>query len=169
MKRRDFLGSAVVATVGATLFSRTASATTTLAGTTSAIPVEPLTALPVVTVYKSPTCGCCKEWIKYMQKSGWTVKAIDMDDLRAIKSASGVPAAMESCHTALIGTYIVEGHVPSDLIQKMLNEKPAIIGLSVPGMVEGPPGMEDGSGKKQPPYTVMAFAKGGKTSVYARR
>ena len=169
MKRRDFLGSAVMASVGVTVFSRTAFATTTLAGSTSGVTVEPLSALPNVTVYKSPTCGCCKEWIKYMEKSGWTLKVIDMDDLRPIKTASGVPTAMESCHTALVGTYIVEGHVPSDLIQKMLNEKPAIIGLSVPGMVEGPPGMEDGSGRKQPPYTVMAFAKGGKTSVYARR
>jgi len=167
MKRRDFVGSAVVASIGGALFSRTASATTTLAGAASGIPVEPLSALPNVTVYKSATCECCKDWITYMQKSGFVVKSIDMNDLRPVKSASGVPAAMESCHTALIGSYVVEGHVPADLIKKMLDEKPAIIGLAVPGMVVGSPGMEQGSAKQ--PYNVMAFAKGGKTSVYARR
>lgn len=167
MKRRDFLGSAVLASVGATLFSRTASATTTLAGSMTGAGAEPLSVLPNVTVYKSPTCGCCKDWITYMQKQGFTVKSIDMDDLRAIKSASGIPAAMESCHTALIGAYAVEGHVPADLIKKMLDEKPAILGLAVPGMVVGSPGMEQGTTKQ--PYNVMAFAKGGKTSVYAKR
>ncbi|MDA1080542.1 MAG: DUF411 domain-containing protein [Gemmatimonadetes bacterium] len=161
MQRRDFLGSVALASVGATLFSRTASATTTAAGSTQAA------VLPTMTVYRSPTCDCCKEWIKYMQKSGFTVKTIEIADLRLIKSGSGVPAAMESCHTALVGAYVVEGHVPADLVKKMLNEQPAIIGLSVPGMVVGSPGMEQGSAKQ--PYNVMAFAKGGKTSVYAKR
>ena len=122
--------------------------------------------MPTLTVYKTPTCGCCKEWVKHVQANGFTVKAVDMNDLSQVKRDAGVPAALESCHTALIGTYVVEGHVPADLVKKMLAEKPAIIGLSVPGMVDGPPGMEQGN--KQP-YSVIAFAKGGTTRVYARR
>ena len=90
-----------------------------------------------------------------------------MDDLSEVKRSAGVPAQLQSCHTALVGKYVVEGHVPADLVRKMLEEKPAIVGLAVPGMVAGSPGMEQGNAK--PPYEVIAFEKGGKTSVYAKR
>jgi len=92
---------------------------------------------------------------------------VDMADLTEIKRSAGVPGKLESCHTALVGAYVVEGHVPADLIHKMLNEKPAILGLAVAGMVVGSPGMEQGATKL--PYDVTAFTRDGKTSVYAKR
>ena len=124
------------------------------------------TAALKMTVYKSPSCGCCKNWVAYMKKEGFDLKVIDLDDLSEIKRSAGVPSAMESCHTGLISSYVVEGHVPADLVRKMLTEQPKLIGLSVPGMVNGPPGMDDGP--KQP-YQVIGFTREGKTSVYARR
>ena len=120
-----------------------------------------------MTVYKSPSCGCCKSWVTHMQGAGFTVKVIDMDDLTAVKKNAGVPQKLQSCHTALVGGYVVEGHVPADLVKKMLNQKPPITGLAVPGMVTGSPGMEMGDSKD--PYDVMAFARAGKTSVFAKR
>ena len=120
-----------------------------------------------MTVYKSPSCGCCKSWVTHMQGAGFTVKVIDMDDLTAVKKNAGVPQKLQSCHTALVGAYVIEGHVPADLVKKMLNQKPQITGLAVPGMVTGSPGMEMGDSKD--PYDVMAFDRTGKTSVFAKR
>lgn len=150
--RRDFLRILSLGFVGIVLAARRAS---------GAAP------LPPMTVYKSPTCGCCKDWIKHVEGAGFKVKAVDMDDLSPIKRSAGVPAAMESCHTALVGPYVVEGHVPADLVKKMLDGRPKIVGLSVPGMVVGSPGMEQGNVKQ--PYNVVAFTRDGKTTVYARR
>lgn len=158
MDRRDFLGSFTLAAVGIAVVGRSARGA---AMPGSAAPFPPMT------VYKTPTCGCCKEWVKHVESAGFKVKAVDMDDLSPIKRSAGVPAAMESCHTALVGPYVVEGHVPADLVRKMLDEKPKIAGLSVPGMVVGSPGMEQGNAKE--PYSVVAFTRDGKTSVYARR
>ena len=90
-----------------------------------------------VTVYKDPTCGCCKEWVKHMQKAGFTVTATDTTDMNAIKAKYGVPTALASCHTALVGDYIVEGHAPADVVQKMLTEKPNARGIAVPGNAAG--------------------------------
>lgn len=120
-----------------------------------------------MTVYKTPACGCCKDWIKHVEGAGFKVKAVDMDDLTAAKRSAGVPQALESCHTALVGPYVVEGHVPADLIKKMLDEKPKLAGLAVPGMVVGSPGMEQGNVRQ--PYAIIAFTRGGQSSVYARR
>ena len=120
-----------------------------------------------MTVYKSPSCGCCKSWVTHMQGAGFTVKVIDMDDLTAVKKNAGVPQKLQSCHTALVGAYVIEGHVPADLVKKMLNQKPQITGLAVPGMVTGSPGMEMGESKD--PYDVIAFDRTGKTSVFAKR
>jgi len=120
-----------------------------------------------MTVYKSPSCGCCKSWVTRMQGAGFTVKVIDMDDLTAVKKNAGVPQKLQSCHTALVGSYVVEGHVPADLVKKMLTQKPSITGLAVPGMVTGSPGMEMGDSKD--PYDVIAFDRTGKTSVFAKR
>jgi len=154
MDRRKFLGVATALGALAALSPRGV-----LAGARGAPPLK-------MTVYKSPSCGCCKSWIAYMKNEGFDLKVIDMDDLSEIKRSAGVLPSMESCHTGLIGSYVVEGHVPADLVRKMLTEKPKIVGLSVPGMVNGPPGMDDGP--KQP-YQVIAFTRDGKSSVYARR
>ena len=120
-----------------------------------------------MTVYKSPSCGCCKSWVTHMQGAGFTVKVIDMDDLTTVKKNAGVPQQLQSCHTALVGGYVVEGHVPADLVKKMLNQKSSIIGVAVPGMVTGSPGMEMGNSKD--PYDVIAFDRAGKTLVFAKR
>jgi hypothetical protein len=118
-----------------------------------------------MTVYKSPSCGCCKDWVSYMQAQGFTADVKDMNDLSEIKRSLGVPAKLESCHTALVGAYVIEGHVPADLVKKILAEKPAIVGLAVPGMPADAPGM--GNGKT--PYDVISWDKAGKTSVFAKR
>jgi hypothetical protein len=119
-----------------------------------------------ITVYKTPTCGCCKKWVEHLESHGFKVTANDMDDLSEVKATFGVPAELQSCHTATVGKYVVEGHVPADLIQKMLKEKPAIAGLAVPGMPMGSPGME---GMRKDDYDVIAFDRQGKRSVYAKR
>lgn len=119
---------------------------------------------PVVTVYKSATCGCCKAWVKHLEANGFAVRAVDVDNLQEMKAASGVPGPLASCHTALVDGYVVEGHVPADLVKKMLRERPQIAGLAVPGMPSGSPGME---GPRKDRYNVMAFEKGGASHVYA--
>lgn len=123
-------------------------------------------ALPAVVVYKDPGCGCCKEWVKHMQKAGFAVTAHDTPDMDGIKTSMGVPKALQSCHTAVIGSYLVEGHVPADVVQKLLAEKPVARGLAVPGMPSGSPGMEGGTKDK---YDVVLFEKSGKTRTYASR
>jgi hypothetical protein len=100
-----------------------------------------------------------------MEGRGFSASVVDMDDLSAIKRSSGIPAKLESCHTALVGAYVIEGHVPADLVKKILAEKPAIVGLSVPGMPADAPGM--GTGKT--PYDVISWDKAGKTNVFAKR
>ena len=120
-----------------------------------------------LTVYKSSSCGCCKNWVTHMQGAGFAVRVIDMDDLTAVKKNAGVPQSLQSCHTALVGAYVVEGHVPADLVKKMLAQKPQITGLAVPGMVTGSPGMEMGDSKV--PYDVIAFDRAGKMTIFAKR
>lgn len=121
----------------------------------------------VVTVYKSATCECCKKWVEHLQAAGFTVNVHDEADMAHIKDEAGVPAAARSCHTAKVGRYLVEGHVPADLIVKMLTERPNIAGIAAPGMPVGSPGMERGDQK--PPYDIVSFTKDGKTEVYAKR
>lgn len=117
-------------------------------------------------VYKDPGCGCCEKWIGLMQRADFVVAARDAPDMASIKQRYHVPAALASCHTALVAGYVIEGHVPADLIQKLLREKPKVLGLSVPGMVTGSPGME---GATKDPYRVLTFDAAGKTTVYAQR
>ncbi len=125
------------------------------------------TAAPVpITVYKTPTCGCCKKWVQHLEANGFKVTVHDLDNLDEIKRTTGVPAALQSCHTGLLGKYVVEGHVPADVLQKLLNEKPNILGLAVPGMPGGSPGME---GPRKDRYDVIAFERNGKTKLYASR
>jgi hypothetical protein len=123
-------------------------------------------ALPTVIVYKSATCGCCSKWVDHIKAAGFTVEVHDVADVAEYADASGVPVALRSCHTAVVGGYAIEGHVPADLIKRVLAEHPKIAGLAVPGMVTGSPGME---GNRQDPYDVVAWSAGGKTSVFARR
>lgn len=125
-------------------------------------------AAPSMVVYKSPTCGCCSLWIDHLKARGFQVEAQNVSDsqLNVVAIQSGVPADLHSCHTGKVGGYIVEGHVPAEDIQRMLKEKPAIVGIAVGGMPMGSPGMEQG-GMKQP-FTTMAFTKDGKQTVFAR-
>jgi hypothetical protein len=119
-----------------------------------------------VTVYKSPTCGCCNKWIEHMQANGFTVKAQNVADIMPYKSANGVPLALGSCHTAKVDGYVIEGHVPAADIKRLLKERPKVLGLAVPGMPVGSPGMEQGAHKER--YDVLTFDNAGNTSVYAR-
>lgn len=121
---------------------------------------------PAVVVHKSPTCGCCTKWVEHLQGAGFTVQVHDMDDVEPIKNQQHVPVALRSCHTAIVGGYVFEGHVPADLIQKFLKEKPAFAGLAVPGMPMGSPGME---GPSKDAYNVVAFDQSGTSAVYAKR
>ena len=120
------------------------------------------------TVYKTPTCGCCKKWVEHLEKSGYKVTAHDVADVGPYKKRYGVPDSLGSCHTAIVTSgYIVEGHVPADVIDKLVAQAPKdIIGLAVPGMPAGSPGMEVGTKEK---YDVIAFDKAGKTKVFAQR
>lgn len=124
------------------------------------------TAPVAVTVYKNAQCGCCRKWVDHLREEGFEVTAKDVDDLAAIKTKLGVPASLTSCHTAIVGQYVVEGHVPAGDIRKLLAEKPRVAGVGVPGMPVGSPGMEvpDMPAGK---YKVMAFAKDGKQTVFA--
>lgn len=124
-----------------------------------------------MTIYKSPTCGCCGKWVDHVNANGFAAKVIEVADpnrMNELKTTSGVPEALRSCHLALVGNYAVEGHVPADLIHKMLREKPQARGLTVPGMVTGSPGMEV-QGAAAERYQVLLFQRDGKTTVYASR
>jgi hypothetical protein len=111
-----------------------------------------------VTVYKSPTCGCCEKYVSYLRENGFAVKAENETNMDAIKKHYGV-SHIASCHTALVNGYVVEGHVPVSAIQKMLKDKPAIVGLSVPGMQMNSPGMGE---MQKGSLTVYAVRKEGK-------
>jgi hypothetical protein len=119
-----------------------------------------------VVVYKSPTCGCCNAWVDHLKESGFTVETRDQQKMNEVKNELGVPRNLRSCHTAQVGGYLVEGHVPADLITKMLQDKPEIAGLSVPGMPMGSPGME---GHRSDPYDILAFKKGGQVQIFDSR
>lgn len=119
-----------------------------------------------ITVYKSPTCQCCELWLRHMRRAGFEVTERNVPDMAAIKMEHGVPGALASCHTTLVGGYVVEGHVPADLVVRLLDERPAVAGLAVPGMPVGSPGME-GIGRQA--YEVLTFTRDGETEVYARR
>jgi hypothetical protein len=121
-----------------------------------------------MSVYKSPSCGCCALWVDYMRKNGFDAKVQDVENIGALKLKLGVREEFSSCHTTEVGGYIVEGHVPVEVVQRMLKERPKIVGIAVPGMPMGSPGMEVPSGKKDS-YNILAFTSDGKTTVYDRR
>ena len=125
-------------------------------------------ALPTAVVHEQPGCGCCHLWVEHLKTSGFATKAAVAQDIWEKKQRLGVPQQLASCHTAEIGGYVFEGHVPADLVKQVLRDKPAIRGLAVPGMPAGSPGMEMPDGRKDR-YQVMAFDRDGKTRVYATR
>lgn len=137
-------------------------------GTAGASQLLALAPAKTATVYKSATCGCCKKWVEHMQKSGYTVTAHDVPDLDVYKKKYGVPDSLATCHTAIVTSgYVIEGHVPADVIDKLVTQHPKdIVGLAVPGMPQGSPGMETGTVDR---YDVIAFDKAGRTKVFARR
>ncbi|HEY9888275.1 MAG TPA: DUF411 domain-containing protein [Candidatus Obscuribacterales bacterium] len=113
--------------------------------------------LPPVTVYRSPTCGCCQRWVEHLQADGFAVEVVDTTAMDAIKAQYGVPDTMASCHTAIVHRYIVEGHVPAADIRRLLAEHPPVRGIAAPGMPMGSPGME--SEDASDPYTVFSFTE----------
>ncbi len=124
-----------------------------------------LAARDVIEVYKSPTCGCCTKWIEHLRANGFDVKAHDVDDITVSRAKLGVPQALGSCHSARVGGYLIEGHVPAKDIQRLLRERPSAAGLAVPGMPRGSPGME---ADFKDPYDVLLFQLNGRYAVYQR-
>ncbi len=121
---------------------------------------------PLITMWKSPSCGCCKDWEIYLQKNGFNVKAIPQGNDQ-IRKKLGMPIQYGSCHTALINGYVIEGHVPAKEIKRLLIEKPTALGLAVPAMPIGSPGMDGPEYKgKKDPYDVLLIGVNGKSTVY---
>ena len=137
----------------------------------SAIVFKTLKTAPVMAagfdgkVFKSPTCGCCTVWVKQLEQAGIDLQVTDLESLEMIKRMFQVPEQLQSCHSSIINGYVIEGHVPVKEIKRLLNEKPKAIGIAVPGMPIGSPGMEQGNVKE--PYDVVIF-QNGTQSVYAR-
>jgi hypothetical protein len=146
MNRRRLLGSALAS------------------GLVATPPARALADPPRITVYKSPWCGCCEAWVDHVRAAGFAAEVHDVEDLAAIKRLAGVPDRLGSCHTASVSGYAIEGHVPADVIRRLLDERPAVRGLAVPGMPVGSPGME---GPSPEPYTVYSFADGRRPDRYA--
>lgn len=117
-----------------------------------------------VTVWKTPNCGCCKAWVAHLQKNGFAVVVNDVEDTAPIRLKLGMPEKMGSCHTASLGDYVLEGHVPAREIRQLLREKPKALGLAVPGMPMGSPGMEMGGTGDA--YNVMLVLHDGSSRVY---
>jgi hypothetical protein len=117
-----------------------------------------------IVVYKSPSCGCCGEWVKHLRQNGFEVSVNNIENVDPVRKQAGVPYDMASCHTALVDGYAVEGHVPAENIRKMLADRPNFKGLVVPGMPASAPGMD---GSDPEPYTVYSFDAAGKSEVYA--
>lgn len=120
--------------------------------------------MPEIVVYKTPSCGCCNGWVEHLREAGFAVDARDVRDLMTVKHDAGVPTGMSSCHTAIVDGYVVEGHVPAEHVADMLEERPDIAGIAVPGMPIGSPGME---GPNPEPYQVLSFAHDGTSGVFA--
>lgn len=127
----------------------------------TALPKSPL---PLVKVWKTPSCGCCGKWVKHMEDAGFQLEVTNVDSVDPVRKANGVRPELGSCHTALVGGYFVEGHVPASDVRRLLREKPALLGITAPGMPAGSPGMDiPGS----PSYDVLSVGRDGSTAVYA--
>ena len=119
-----------------------------------------------ITVYRTATCGCCGLWVDHLKGAGFNPTVHMVTSMSEAPPHKRVPAALHSCHTATLEGYIVEGHVPADVIRQLLAERPKVVGIAVPGMPPGSPGMES---PKPQPYEVLTFDENGRTTVYARR
>jgi hypothetical protein len=131
-----------------------------------ASPATAAPALPMVEVHKDPDCGCCAAWVEHLKAAGFPVKVHETANPAAVRGRLGMPDEFGSCHTAVVAGYALEGHVPAAEVKRLLAARPAAIGLSVPGMPAGSPGME--VGVRQDPYEVLLIDKRGKASVFAR-
>ena len=120
--------------------------------------------LPTVTVYRTPTCGCCGKWVEHLKSAGFTVSDHVIQNLETAQGRAKVPLNLRSCHTALVGRYVVEGHIPADVVKDLLRKRPNVEGIAVPGMPAGSPGMES---PYPVAYDVIAFDKNGATSRFA--
>lgn len=121
---------------------------------------------PEIQVYKSATCGCCGKWVEHLRANGFKVTVTEVSSVAEYRAKLGVPNNLASCHTGVVNGYAVEGHVPAREIKKMLEEKPKAVGLAVPGMPIGSPGME--MGYRVDPYEVLLFDKDGSSTVYGK-
>lgn len=153
LTRRNFLGALAVAGAAALV---------------APAPASSGRRKPRIDVRKNVGCGCCDGWADHMTAAGFDVRVTEDANLTAYKTKLGVPRALHSCHTGEVEGYVVEGHVPADLVQRMITEKPGIVGIGVGGMPIGSPGMEV-PGRAADRYDVIAFTKSGRQAVYARR
>ena len=117
-------------------------------------------------VHKSASCGCCSKWVEHVQKHGFSVKVVNVDDIMAVKAKAGIPDRLASCHTSMVGGYVIEGHVPAADIKKLLASKPKAKGLALPGMPMGSPGMEHGDHRQ--PFQTLLVKADGSTAVFTR-
>ena len=147
MKRRNLLAAAAGLSVLAVVPSRAASS------------------WPAIDVFKSASCGCCKAWVKHLKAAGFEVRVTDVDDTTAARKRLGMPDAFGSCHTGSVGGYVLEGHVPAADVKRLLAAKPKAVGLAVPGMPVGSPGMEVGT--RRDPYDVLLVDRNGRSTVFA--
>lgn len=132
------------------------------------LPVAAATRNGTVVVYKRVGCMCCSKWVTHLESAGFEVRATEEADLDLIKDRLGVPTELRGCHTGVLQGYVFEGHVPADVISRVLEEKPAVAGLAVPGMPVGSPGMEV-EGQGITPYEIFSFERDGSSAVFAKR
>ncbi|KQW36856.1 DUF411 domain-containing protein [Rhizobacter sp. Root404] len=139
--------------------------TLTASAAVTALPALAVTALPLVEVFKRPTCGCCGAWVDHLKAAGFPVKVTEVGDTTVTRKRYGLKDKFGSCHTGIVSGYVVEGHVPAAEVKRLLATKPAAIGLSVPGMPVGSPGMEYGD--REDPFDVFLIDKSGRSTVFA--
>jgi len=123
---------------------------------------------PTMTIYMSPTCGCCAKWVDHVKAAGFTTEVHEEQDMDVVKQSLGVPADMRSCHTAQVDKYLIEGHVPAEDIKKLLDQKPSAAGLAAPGMPASSPGMAV-PGEPHEAYDILVFQRDGSSKVFAKR
>lgn len=150
MKKMLIAGGVVVAVAAGVLLVRGGGADADAASAVAELPAD----AREVTVYKSPTCGCCTLWAEHLAEAGFEVREVERAEMIPVKKELGVPLELASCHTAVVGGYVLEGHVPAEDVARLLTERPAVEGLAVPGMPMGSPGME---GPRKDEYRVITF------------
>ena len=133
--------------------------------TLAVLPTRAASSWPAIAVFKSATCGCCKAWVEHLKAAGFDVRVTDVDDTTAARKRLGMPDAFGSCHTGTVGGYALEGHVPAADVKRLLAAKPKAVGLAVPGMPVGSPGMEVGT--RRDPYDVLLVERNGRSTVFA--